>query len=112
MDNKELIKKVEFQVTDRWDREDGGVEIYASISKDATENYFKDAGITPKNDNGDEDLSYVEGEVQYMFDADGNLGEGLLFPVYEQDGEFINGDFIEAPGDFWDLADEIKKELA
>ncbi len=86
-------------------------EVYAKISKEDTKKLYESAGETPINQNGAEDHSYIEGEVQFIFEKDQTLSEILLFPVYEEDDGFINGDFIPGPEGLWAKEDEARKIL-
>ena len=73
-------------------------EVYISISKEYTKDLFNEAGEIPYNSYGDKDESYIKGDIQYIFEkGTTNLDEILLFPVYEEEDSFINGEFINAP---------------
>ncbi len=87
-------------------------EVYARITKEAVKKLFAAEDLPTINEEGREDNDYIEGEVQFIFDADGvTLNEILIFPVYS-DGEcLLNGDFINAPDFFWGLEEEARKEL-
>lgn len=89
-------------------------EIYARISKEATKRFFELDNVPPTNCDAVKDDSYIEGEVQFIFNADGkNLDEILIFPVYEdEEGGLINGaDWANAPEWFWMFKEEALKEL-
>ncbi len=110
--SKMLRDKIQFMIKDQWNREDGGMEVYASISKSATAGYFERAGAIPTNEDGEEDFSFIGGDVQYMFNAEGGLDEVLLFPVYEFDDMIVNGqDFIDAPEELQSLGSYVLNKV-
>ncbi len=76
-------------------------EVYVKISADDLKQIYDDVGEIPVNDEGDEDDSYTEGEIQFVFDKHNHLDEILVFPVYEDDGA-VNGDYIDAPNNIWE----------
>ena len=88
-------------------------EVFVEISKEDTIQLFKDAGETPCNEEGDPDKDYVYGELQFHFAKNtDDVTEILLFPVYEDEGEVYNGDFINITNTIIDykelIADVIK----
>ena len=85
-------------------------EVYVPIPEEEVTRIFE--GKTPLNSDGEPDSRYIEGEAQFIFDKKGNLSEILIFPVYEEEPEyFVNGDYIEAPDEYWQYKDEAKKVL-
>ena len=99
--------ELEFEFTETCEGELDHPEVYASISKDAVKTLFEEAGQTLS------DESYVQGEVQFIFDSDGTtLDEILIFPVYDDGDSMMNGDdFIDAPDSFWDYEDDARTQL-
>ncbi len=91
-------------------------QVYVSISKEETEKFFKDARVTPKNEYGKEDETYTGGEIQFIFEKDGDkIQEILIFPVYSNDQGSSNGSsFIDAPDSVWEntnLLNAVRAEL-
>ena len=83
-------------------------EVFVEISKEDTIQLFKDAGETPCNEEGDPDEDYVNGELQFHFAKNtDDVTEILLFPVYEDDGDMYNGDFINLTKTIIDYKDLI-----
>lgn len=88
-------------------------EVFVEISDEDTMQLFEDAGVTPCNEEGDPDEDYVYGELQFHFAKNtDDITEILLFPVYEDEGEVYNGDFINITNTIMDnkdlIADVIK----
>ena len=108
--------KFDYEIEDVVTDLDDVDEVYVEVSKDITKQLFENARETPVNQDGEEDDSYVSGEIQFIF-AKGtdNLVEILLFPVYEDDdGGLINGDFIDPPDSIYDnedLINDVKSHL-
>lgn len=87
------VKEYELNVTDWWKKDDDeGFEIYTEAPKEAVDYYFKKEGITPTDNDGKENENYNSGDVQFIFDADWNLQEVLIFPVYEDCDGYSNGE--------------------
>lgn len=75
----------------------------AEITRDEVSKIFADRRATPKDNNLEENDSFVSGEIQYVFSKDmSTLDEVLVYPVYDNDGCLENGDFIDAPDSFWE----------
>lgn len=90
-------------------------EVFVEISKEITKQLFNEADDVPRNADGEEDHSYVWGELQFMFlKGTNNLCEILLFTVFEDeyDEGTCVGDFTNAPNSVYDykelIADVIK----
>ena len=77
--------------------------VCAEISKEELKDVFERKNRAPRNEDLEEDDSYVAGEVQYLFEKDmSDVQEVLVYPVYDDgEGGFINGDFIPAPNEYW-----------
>lgn len=108
-------EELEFEITECVTSYEGldHPEVYASISREAVKAFFEEAGVTPLNIDDEPDDSYVEGEVQFIFNMDGDgLNEILIFPVYEDEDGFTNGsEFVSAPDWMWAYEEDAKKEL-
>ena len=80
------------EITDSWERDDGGLEVYIEVPRQMVQEYFESEEL--------EDDSYTCGDLQYMLNKDGNLEEILLFPVYETEDGLENGeDFVSIDDD-------------
>lgn len=89
-------------------------EVYARISKEAVLDVLAEQRVSPVNPDGEVDKeSVTEGEIQFIFGADGTtLDEILVFPVYEDpDGFTIGGDYANAPDRFWVYEDAARTEV-
>ncbi len=79
--------------------------VYLTVSKENTSNIFQSEGEFPRNNEGDEDWTFIAGDLQVMFTrGTDNLEEALLFPVYE-DGEALEN------GDFTDVTENVTQEV-
>lgn len=82
-------------------------EVYASISKEDVKNIFESKGYLTYNDEGDQDDSYISGEIQFIFRKNTEeIIEVLLFPCYEYEDCINNGDFIDITNEFAKYEDE------
>ena len=81
--------------------------VYLALSKEDTSNIFQSEGELPRNNEGDEDWTFIAGDLQLMFTrGTDNLEEALLFPVYEdEDGEALED------GDFTDVTTNVTQEV-
>ena len=88
-------------------------EVFCSVTKEEVKYLFDLKHEVPKNDEGEEDDSYVSGEVQFMFNKETDeLEEILLFPVYEDgEGGYVNGEFIDPPDCIYSFEDSVREYL-
>ena len=83
-------------------------EVNARISKEDLKALYDEAHCVPCNENGEEDDTYIEGEVQFLFNKDTDVVDEILaFPVYSEDQDaIVNGDFIDVTTELWEYRDE------
>ena len=100
--NNTTITFGEIELTDSSVNEfDDHDDLYFSLPREKTSAIFGAAGTTPRNIDGYEDNSYVEGDIIVSFsrdeeeeDPDEEDFEITLAPVYENEDGYLDGDFI------------------
>lgn len=73
-----------------------------SLSREKTEAFFKKQKVEICNDDGDEDDSFIEGDliVEYGRDSE-DYNEITLAPVYEYEGDLVDGGIITMQGRYF-----------
>ena len=83
--------------------------VLARLSKEEVKEIFSVVNVLPKNSDMTPDDTYDSGEMHFVFDkADGSLNEVLVYPCYGD----LNGDFLNAPGKYFDMEAEARLFLA
>lgn len=87
-------------------------EVNARISKEDLKALYDDAHCIPCNEDGKEDDTYIEGEIQFLFNKDTDVVDEILaFPVYEENEGIVNGDFIDVTTELWEYREDAAKFL-
>lgn len=86
--------------------------VYTKTTKEEVKYLYDMVQKVPCNNKGEEDDSYIYGEVQFFFNKKTEiLEEILLYPVYNKDDEIVNGQPIDPPECIYSFEEPVREYL-